>query len=69
MRVACVIRLVAVWLVGSALGAAPRSESPDPGSSSDEAAIRQLITAYAKSVDTVDTTLASAIWGMPVRTE
>ena len=62
MKILCVTRLAAVWLLGSALGAAAEQPASPPASSSDEAAIRQLIMAYAASVDTVDTALASTIW-------
>jgi ketosteroid isomerase-like protein len=62
MRVRCITRFTAAWLLGSALGATAGELAPAPVPSSDEAAIRKLITAYARSVDTVDTALAYTIW-------
>ena len=62
MRIWCVTRLAAVWFLGGALGAAAGQQASPPVPGSDEAAIRKLITAYARSVDTVDTALASTIW-------
>ena len=37
-------------------------DSPLPQTSADSAAIRELIEAYAKSIDNADTTLAAQIW-------
>jgi ketosteroid isomerase-like protein len=63
MGVRPVARFAALWLLGGALSAIAGQQAPSPTPSSDEtAAIRQLITAYARSVDTVDTALASTIW-------
>lgn len=52
------VRAVTVCLLGAAVPAA----EPAAPFSSDEAAIRSLIAAYAKSVDAADTTLASTVW-------
>src|SRR5512134_3642710 len=62
MRPRYLVRLVAVWLLSGAVaaGAGPQTAAPAP--SPDEAAIRELISTYAKSVDAADTSLASAIW-------
>jgi ketosteroid isomerase-like protein len=62
MTIRCVARLAAVWILSGALGAAAEQRASPPVPSSDEAAIRQLIAAYARSVDTVDTALAATIW-------
>jgi ketosteroid isomerase-like protein len=61
MRSRRMIQVAAVWLLASVGGssAGPQASSVP---SSDEAAIRTLIAMYAKSVDTVDTGLASTIW-------
>jgi ketosteroid isomerase-like protein len=37
-------------------------QKPGAAARSDEAAIRSLIAAYAKSIDAADTTVASTIW-------
>jgi len=55
-------RFAVVTLLGCAVSAAAAPQAPQAASAADEAAIRQLITTYARSVDTVDTTLASTIW-------
>jgi ketosteroid isomerase-like protein len=62
MKTTCVARFAAVALLGCAVGAAAEQQAPPTAPASDEAAIRQLITTYARSVDTVDTALASTIW-------
>jgi ketosteroid isomerase-like protein len=58
----CIIRFAAVWLLGSALCAAAEPQASPAVPGSDEAAIQTLIAAYARSIDTVDTSLASTIW-------
>lgn len=55
------IQLAVAGLLCSALSPATLPPAA-PARSSDEAAIRRLIDAYARSVDTIDTQLASTIW-------
>jgi ketosteroid isomerase-like protein len=61
MRARWLVRLVALQLLGGAVAAGAGSQGAT-ASGSDEAGIRSLIAAYAKSVDAADTTLASTIW-------
>jgi len=63
MRARWIVPVAGVWLVACAVasaGAGPQaSASPrDP----EEAAIRALIAAYARSIDTADTALAVTVW-------
>jgi ketosteroid isomerase-like protein len=62
MRMLSLVSLATVCLLGSAFSGEAGPQPSRPAASSDEAAIRELITAYATSVDTVDTALASTIW-------
>jgi ketosteroid isomerase-like protein len=62
MRLRRIVRLAAVWLVACAGNAGAGPQAPAPATTPDGAAIRTLIAAYAKSVDTVDTNLAATIW-------
>jgi ketosteroid isomerase-like protein len=62
MRPRWLVRLVAVQVLGGAIAAGAGSQAAIAASGSDEAGIRSLIAAYAKSIDAADTTLASTVW-------
>jgi hypothetical protein len=49
------------WLLGGVAVAGPVPQKPGAAARSDEAAVRSLIAAYAKSIDAADTTVASTI--------
>jgi ketosteroid isomerase-like protein len=63
MKYLCLKASFLAWLVVSSLGA-PASEKAVESAprSNAEAAIRDVIATYTKSVDAADTTLASTIW-------
>lgn len=61
MSVRDLVRLVAVWCLGSMV-CVDAVAQPTPAPGRDETAIRALIAAYAKAVDAADTNLAAAVW-------
>ena len=57
-----VAQSVIPWILAAAIASTAELRAPGLAPNPDEAAIRSLISNYARSIDAADTTLASTVW-------